>query len=98
MAHPRILCNCSITHIPEAKQNLESVGKLTYAEHKYPRLLEVIGEYDVEQAHTKQVDKIKLQFHRKAAKDAKPPPKNKGLKCFGSFRVFRVFRGKRLYF
>ncbi len=46
MAHPRILCNCSIVHIPEARQILESVGEVTYAEHKYPQLLEVIGEYD----------------------------------------------------
>ncbi len=46
MAHPRILCNCSISHIPETRQILESVGEVTYAEHTYPRLLEVIWEYD----------------------------------------------------
>jgi D-3-phosphoglycerate dehydrogenase len=46
MAHTRILCNCSIVHIPEAKLILESVGDVTYAEHKYPQLLEVIGDYD----------------------------------------------------
>ena len=46
MAHPRILCNCSINHIPEAQQILEFVGEVIYAEHKYPRLLKVIGEYN----------------------------------------------------
>ena len=46
MAHPRILCNCSIRHFPEAKLILESVGEVIYAEYKYPKLLEVIGEYE----------------------------------------------------
>lgn len=46
MANVRILCNCSIDHIPEAKRILESVGEVTYAEYKYHRLFEAIGEYD----------------------------------------------------
>jgi D-3-phosphoglycerate dehydrogenase len=46
MAHIRILCNSPINHIPEARQILESVGEVTYAQYKYPRLLEIIGKYD----------------------------------------------------
>ena len=46
MTNIRILCNCPINHLPEAKQILESVGEVTYAEYKYPQLLQVIGGFD----------------------------------------------------
>ena len=46
MSRVRILCNSLVDHIPEARQVLESVGEVTYAEHDYACLAEVIGEYD----------------------------------------------------
>lgn len=46
MARPRILCNCPVDHIPEAKEILEAVGEVTYTEFAYPELLEAIGTYE----------------------------------------------------